>query len=277
MKETKRIVDTTLRDGEQSPFVYLSEKNKLFVADLICRLGVYQIEAGISALGVSEQRIIGKIIENKGNARVSVWSRLHPDDVRKAIECQPDVVHVTIPASYLHIYTKLGKNKPWIINRLHEVLEIMARSDCLLSVGFEDASRADISFLMRLLSILEPFGTDMIRLADTVGASSPDTIRNLIRTVREFTRIPIEIHAHNDLGMAIAITAEALKAGALYADTTLLGVGERSGNCPLGGLISVIHPLFDTNVDRESVREAEHIFAQIILPGTKGNTCLEAN
>ena len=264
MKENRRIVDTTLRDGEQSPFVYLTQDRKILVADLLCRLGVYQIEAGISAMGLSEQRTISRIIENKGSARICVWSRLHPEDVRQAIECQPDVVHITIPASYLHIYTKLGKNKPWIINRLSEVLEIMARSSCRLSVGFEDASRADISFLMRLLSILEPFGTDMIRLADTVGASSPANMRDLIRTIREFTRIPLEIHAHNDLGMAIAVTTEALKAGALYADTTLLGVGERSGNCSLSGLLSVIQPLYDTGIDTEAACVADGLFRQIL-------------
>jgi homocitrate synthase NifV len=264
MKIKKYIVDTTLRDGEQSPFVYLTEGKKVLVAGLLCRLGIHQIEAGISALGIPEQRIIGKIIENKGNTLISVWSRLHPEDVRKAIACEPDLVHVTIPASYLHIYTKLGKNKQWIINRLDEVLEIMSQSHCRLSVGFEDASRADIAFLMRLLSILEPFGTSQIRLADTVGASSPATIRELVRTIRSFTQIPIEIHAHNDLGIAIAVTTEALKAGAQYADTTLLGVGERSGNCGLKGLLDVVHPIFDMGIDCDAARETEDEFSRII-------------
>lgn len=271
MKAKRYIVDTTLRDGEQSPFVYLTEEKKLRVAEMLCGLGVRQIEAGISAMGLSEQRIIGKIIENKGDALISVWSRLHPGDVRKAVACGPDLVHITIPASYLHIYTKLGKNKQWVINQVNEVLEIMSQTSCRLSVGFEDASRADIAFLMRLLNILEPFGTAQVRLADTVGASSPATIRQLVKTLRSYSQIPIEIHAHNDLGMAVAVTVEALKAGAQYADTTLLGVGERSGNCSLFKLLTAIQPIYDTGIDCDAARKVEEIFGEMIGVNSESN------
>lgn len=264
MKDKKRLVDTTLRDGEQSPFVNLSGEEKIYIAGMLDRIGVYQIEAGIPAIGISEQRTLSKIIENKKNARISVWSRLHPDDVRKSIECHPDVIHVSIPVSYLHIYTKLGKNKSWIYKRLGEVLDIMAPSGCKLSVGFEDVSRADLAFLIKLLSKLESFGTEMVRLADTVGISAPFMIREMVGTVRGFTTIPIEIHAHNDLGMAVANTAEAMKSGALYADTTILGVGERSGNCNMTGLLKLVSPMFDMGVETQDAIGVQEEFGNIL-------------
>lgn len=261
MKEKKYIIDTTLRDGEQSPFVYLSAEAKLATAQMLDGSGVYQIEAGISAAGVEEQKTIEKIIENRKRAKISVWSRLNADDVRKAIECRPDIVHVSIPVSYLHIYTKLGKNKPWVLKKLNEVLDIIDLSSCKLSVGFEDALRADLSFVIKLLAILEPFGTEMIRVADTVGISSPSIIKSTIKTIKDFTHIPIEIHAHNDLGMALANTAEALKSGALYADTTLLGIGERTGNCNMAELIRLMSPVFDMGIDIQSVYEMQEVFS----------------
>lgn len=264
MKEKRQIIDTTMRDGEQSPFICLSGAEKIRVAELLIATGVTRIEAGISAMGIAEQRLIGQIVERKKDCQISVWARLRAEDVKQAVECGADVVHVTVPASYLHIYTKLGKNKFWVINRLNEVLEIMENSPAGLSVGFEDASRADLSFLMKLLGILEPRKIERIRLADTVGAASSFTIRELVRTVKDMTSIPLEIHAHNDLGMAVANTAEALKAGARYADTTLLGIGERSGNCSFSGLLKLIHPVYDTGISFEGAVAAEEEFGRIL-------------
>jgi len=270
MKEKRQIIDTTLRDGEQSPYVCLSGPEKLKAAELLIATGVTRLEAGISAMGIAEQRLIGQIVERKKNCQISVWARLHPEDVKQAISCGADVVHVTVPTSYLHIYTKLGKNKFWVINRLYEILGIMEGSQAGLSVGFEDASRADLSFLMKLLGILEQRKIERIRLADTVGAASSFTIRELVRTVKDITAIPLEIHAHNDLGMAVANTAEALKAGAQYADTTLLGIGERSGNCSFSELLKLIGPVYDTGISYDAAMAAEEEIKRILTARDPG-------
>jgi homocitrate synthase NifV len=270
MKEKRQIIDTTLRDGEQSPHICLSGADKLRVAELLIATGVTHIEAGISAMGIAEQRLIGQIVERKRGSQISVWARLRPEDVKQAIACGADVVHVTVPTSYLHIYTKLGKNKYWVLNRLNEILEIMEGSTAGLSVGFEDASRADLSFLMKLLGILEQTKIERIRLADTVGAASSFAMRELVRTVKDMTAIPLEIHAHNDLGMAVANTAEAMKAGARYADTTLLGIGERSGNCSFSGLLKLVQPVYDTGIPYEAAITAEEEFKRILKTRNSG-------
>lgn len=263
MKEKRYIVDTTLRDGEQSPFVHLTSTDKISIAKILDQAGIFQIEAGVSAMGNSEMETMYQIINQTRKAKVSIWSRLHPDDVKKAIECKPDVVHVSIPVSYLHIYKKLGKNKSWILKMLYEILDIISGSGCDLSIGFEDASRADFSFIVKLAAILEQANTKMLRFADTVGISSPFAIREMITYICEFTSIPIEIHAHNDLGMAVANTAEAVKSGAIYADTTLLGVGERCGNCKLSSLVKLILPIYDLDINEQMATDAENFFMKL--------------
>ncbi len=264
MKERRLIIDTTLRDGEQSPFVHLSAENKVHLAGLMDQIGIYQIEAGIPAMGLSEQRVISRIMEKRKRSRISVWCRMQKEDIRKAIQCEPDVIHISVPVSYRHIYTMLGKNKAWILKTLTEVLELASQSSCKISVGFEDSSRAELSFLMRLASILEPYGTEILRITDTVGVSTPYMIRDLVKTILNFTNIPIEIHVHNDLGMAVANTAEALKAGATFGDTTLCGIGERSGNCNMVDLLNLISPLYDVGIRLDEAEVVQDIFCGIL-------------
>ncbi|MFI3226520.1 MAG: homocitrate synthase [Clostridia bacterium] len=266
MKQAKYIVDTTLRDGEQSPFVNLSWAQKQRIAQRLDEIGVSQIEAGVVALSVEEQECICKIIEHRKNADISVWARMHAGDVSKALECNPQVVHISIPVSYLHIYKKLGKNKMWVIRQLQEILEVVSKGKGQLSVGFEDASRAELSFLVKILNIIESFGdkVKMVRIADTVGGTAPFGHRELMANLCKQTKIPLEIHGHNDLGLAVPNTLEALKLGATYADTTLLGVGERSGNCHFSKFINLANTNFDFGISIEDAKELEEEFRRMI-------------
>lgn len=266
MKERRFIVDTTLRDGEQSPFINFTPKHKIELAKRLDDIGIHQIEAGVVAIGATEQNTICKIMEQRKNAEISVWSRLHLDDVRRAIECEPDLVHISIPVSYLHIYKKLVKNKVWIIKRLGEILDIIAQADCRLSIGLEDATRAEVAFILKILSVIEPYGerVKMVRIADTVGGSAPFMTRDTIKEIRKHSEIDLEIHAHNDLGMATSNTMEALKMGALYADTTILGIGERTGNCDMRKLLRLSSRNYDCGIDIEQVAELEAYFTELI-------------
>ncbi len=268
MKTKKYIVDTTLRDGEQSPFIQLSWEEKRFLAEKLDLMGVAQIEAGVIALSPTEQNHICQIIANRKQADISVWARLRIDDVKKAMECQPQVIHVSVPVSYLHIYKKLCKNKAWILRQLQEILDLIAKGDTQLSVGFEDASRAELSFLFKLLEIISSFGNKvkMVRIADTVGGTAPFHNRELFQTLSRESKIPLEAHSHNDLGLALCNTMEALKSGAQYADTTLGGVGERSGNCDFLSLLHLGSQNYDFAVDQEQAVELDRWFRK-----TRGN------
>lgn len=265
MKIKKYIVDTTLRDGEQSPFVRFSAQQKIQLARRLDDIGVHQIEAGVVALEGQEEHTLRTIIDQSQRSHISLWCRLNVAEVEKALACNPHVVHVSVPVSYLHIYTKMNKNKNWIVNQLQQVLDLVAKHDCRLSVGFEDASRAEQSFLFKLIAILEEVpNMKMIRMADTVGGSSPFWLGDMVKELSKHTAIPLEIHAHNDLGLAVPNTMEALRRGAFYADTTLFGLGERSGNCDLEKLLKVGNPVYDFGIDRDGLQDIQEDMTHIL-------------
>ncbi len=266
MKEKRFIVDTTLRDGEQSPFIHFSPEQKIVLAQKLDRIGVSQIEAGVVALSRGEQDTICQIIENRKNADISVWARLRSEDVKKALECAPQVIHVSVPVSYLHIYKKIGKNKAWVLKQLQEILEIIVQGNSQLSVGFEDASRAEVSFLLTLLEVVSGFQEKMkmVRIADTVGGTAPFQNREMIKFLVKESPIPLEFHGHNDLGLAVSNTMVALKSGAIYADTTLSGIGERSGNCHFLHLLELAGGSFDFGISLEEARDLEYYFQSIL-------------
>lgn len=264
MKGRKYIIDTTLRDGEQSPGIHLNRTQKVMIAQLLEEAGVYQIEAGIPAVGKYERDTIREIIRNRKNTRIAVWSRLLEKDIAQCTECAPDVIHVSIPVSYVHIYTKLGKNKAWVLKQLYACMRLLERAGCEITFGFEDASRADMSFMITLARRLSELGIRQIRVADTVGVMTPSSCHEMIQTLINYTHVEVEYHAHNDTGMAVANTIEAMKAGAKYADTTLLGVGERAGNCDFVKLIYASNRIFDWNVSTFSAETASEGFRSII-------------
>jgi homocitrate synthase NifV len=250
MKERRYLVDTTLRDGEQAPGICFSAKQKLKIAALLDMYGIRQIEAGVPSAGEQEKETIAKIIENRKNAVISTWARLSPSDIRHAIDLCPDLIHVSIPVSHSHIYQKLRKDKDWIVEQLNNCLNMIGKSGIPLSVGFEDAFRAETEFMLTLAGILRDFGVKRIRIADTVGIATPGLCRVLVKTISEQLdgKTELGIHTHNDLGMAAANTVESAKAGCLYADVTIGGIGERAGNCDLTQLVSASSSIFDWGI-----------------------------
>lgn len=241
------IVDTTLRDGEQSPDIAFSLKKKITLAKIMDNNKIYQIEAGIPAMGEIEKRCIYKIMEQKKNSLISVWNRLNKQDLVDSIECDPDIIHISIPVSDIQIYSKLKKDRKWIVNKLRECVNFVKEKDYEVTIGFEDASRADINFIIYLSKILKDLGVNRIRYADTVGVLIPSSTRTAITTILENIPIDIEIHAHNDFGMALANSIEAAKSGARFVNCTMNGIGERAGNCNLQEFVRVSSRLFNVN------------------------------
>lgn len=248
MRPRRYLVDTTLRDGVQSPLLTLSREQRVRTARFLAEAGVYQIEAGAPAIGEYERGTIRLVREACPEVRLSVWSRLDRTDALTCLECSPDIVHLCVPASYRHIYTKMEKNKAWILRQLQECLAALEGRGAEISVGYEDASQADTAFMVRLTEVLKAYGVRRVRLADTVGILSPSGTRELVKTILAQDGVEVEFHAHNDLGMAAANTIEAAKAGALYLDVTLAGVGERAGNCALTKLVTSSERLFDWGI-----------------------------
>ncbi|MDF2613432.1 MAG: isopropylmalate/homocitrate/citramalate synthase [Clostridia bacterium] len=257
MKNKKYIVDTTLRDGEQSAGIAFDEKDKVKLAKLMDEIGIYQIEAGIPAIGNVEKRALLKIMENRKNALISAWNRMNVEDIKHSIECSPDIIHISAPVSYVQIYSKLRKNKQWLRNSLMECVYYALDKGYKVTVGFEDASRADISFIVSLGVMLKEMGVSHIRYADTVGVLTPHNIADVTRTIIRLTEMDVEIHGHNDFGMAVANSLEAAKNGAKYIDCTFLGIGERAGNCDFIKFIKSSDSILDCGISKKEALEVQ--------------------
>ncbi len=266
MKPRRYILDSTLRDGEQMPGVSFTSQQKLKIARLLDEYGIHQIEAGVPASSKIEKENIIKIMENRKKAVISVWARLMPSDIEHSIDCRPDLIHVSVPVSYVHIYPKLRKNKNWVMNQLYACLGMIEKSGIGLSVGFEDAFRSEAAFMLSVVQVLLDFGITRIRLSDTVGVATPSLCRRVIKDFSSAVENKAELgfHAHNDLGMAVANTVEAAKAGCVYADVTVGGIGERAGNCDLAQLVHASASVFDWGITTTGARELQERFLEIV-------------
>jgi len=226
-----KIVDTTLRDGEQMAGVELGFKDKIEFAKIIDSKNVYQIEAGTPAMGGDEKRSIEKLMELGLKSKISAWNRMNINDINHSIDCRVDIVHISVPVSDIQIKWKLGMDKNWVINEMKRSVYYAKEKGYEVIVGLEDASRTSTEFLIDVIKEVKALDVTRIRYADTVGILYPGKTFKLISQIKQETDISIEFHAHNDFGMAVANSASAIRAGAEFVDTTFGGIGERAGNC----------------------------------------------
>lgn len=269
MKIQKKLVDTTLRDGEQSPGYAMTLQQKVKIAAVLDGAGVSQIEAGIPSIGSYEQETIREIVRRKRNSLVSVWCRMNPEDIKTAFRCKPDMIHIGVPVSYVQIYSKLKRNKSWLVKTMLACVDFAVSHGFAVSVGFEDASRADPTFLISLAEELMKAGVKRIRYADTVGVLNPSRTYQSVRELIRYTGAEVEIHAHNDLGMAVANSLAAAKAGAAYVDTTVYGIGERAGNCNFTSFIRACEPVYSVCPNHGAALEIERKTRDILLKKRK--------
>jgi homocitrate synthase NifV len=236
------IHDTTLRDGEQAPGVVFSRKEKVGIARMLDEIGIQQIEAGIPAIGIDERLAIKALTKLELKAQITTWNRAVKSDIDDSLDCGVNAITISIPVSDIMLKHKLGQNKEWALQQLETVIRYAKQLQFShIFIGAEDASRADINFLIRLAQVALSEGAGRLRFADTLGILDPFRTYKLIRRlVDNVPGLEIEIHAHNDLGMATANTLAAVKAGAISASTTICGLGERAGNAPLEEIVMAL-------------------------------------
>ena len=227
------FIDTTLRDGEQAPGVVFSLPEKIKIAALLDAAGVPEIEIGIPAMGETEIYEIRTIIEKGFNFKTLSWARATKNDIRSAKQAGTNGVHISFPVSPV-LMKAMGKSPDWVIQNLQELIEFASPMFDYVTIGAQDASRAETDFLQKFVSDASVFGASRVRLADTVGILNPISTFDMISSIRSVVRyLPLEIHAHNDLGMATANTLAAYMAGATSLSTTVNGLGERAGNAAM--------------------------------------------
>lgn len=265
LPERVLIFDTTLRDGEQTPGVALTSRDKVEIAKALDELGVDVVEAGFPIVSKGEKEAVKSITRENLNADVCVLARANQLDIDEAVECEVDWVHVFIAASDIHLKHKLKMSREEVVERAVRMVEYAKDHGVTVHFSAEDATRADLNYLIELYKSVEDAGADSLDIPDTVGFAVPSVMKKIVSAVKNNTRIPVSVHCHDDMGLAVANSLAGVEAGAEIVHATVNGIGERAGNASLEELAVALKVLYgiETGIRFERIYEVSRLVEKL--------------
>ena len=257
------INDTTLRDGEQAAGLAFNPEQKVAIAKFLDAIGVPELEVGIPAMGKEEMKAITAIKNLDLDAKLLGWNRAVISDIKASIACGLKRIHIAIPVSGIQIANKFHGQWRVSLQRLQDCIHFALDHGLWVAVGGEDSSRADESFLEDVALYAQEWGASRFRFCDTVGILEPFKTHFKIKRLVSNLSIPVEIHTHNDFGLATANAIAGLKAGATSVNTTVNGLGKRTGNAALEEVIMALKCIYniDLGIDTQHLLELSKLVA----------------
>lgn len=248
LPERVSIHDATLRDGEQTPGVVMTIADKIEIAQKLDEVGVERIEAGMPAVSEMDFQAIKEISKLGLKSKIYTFARAINADIDKALECGCHGVIIEVPIGYPKLKYQFKWTWEDVLRKSVEVINY-AKSRGMHVVYFPyDTTRAREEDLRNLLTrIMLDAPPDAVGVVDTMGCILPEAMKYMVRMVKSITKLPVEVHTHNDFGMAVATELAGVEAGAEVVHSCANGLGERTGNAALEELMVALHVLYGYN------------------------------
>lgn len=264
MSEVK-VFDTTLRDGEQMPGVSLPLNYKVRIAKQLDKLGVDVIEAGFPSASKGEFEAVKEISSLNLNSDICGLARIIRGDIDAALNANVDMVHIFVPTSKIQIEHTVKMSEEEIIEKSVECVEYIKSHGVKCMFSAMDATRTSMDYLKKIFKAVEDAKVDIVNVPDTVGVATPFKFYEMIKELKEYLKVPIDAHCHNDFGMAVANTYAAVLAGANEVQVTVNGIGERAGNADLAQVVMILHSIegIKTNIKTEYLYETSKLVERL--------------
>jgi isopropylmalate/homocitrate/citramalate synthase len=243
------VHDSTLREGEQTPGVVFSIDEKLEIAKKLDAVGIPQIEAGFPAASEKQRKCVEALVDLNLDAQLSSFARAKKEDIDVVADVGADGIVVSLSISPYHRQYKFkGMTKEAYLEKLEEMISYAESYGLYVIYSAEDTTREnDLEFLKKAYKTAEEAGADRARVVDTLGCAGPNGMAFMVKEIGSVVDIPIEVHCHNDLGLALASSLASIEAGASTVSTSVNGIGERAGITKTEEIIPVLHMLYGTS------------------------------